>query len=248
MTATRPAVLFDIDGTLIDSNYFHTVAWWRALQDAGMDIAMSRVHHLIGMGSDQLLQELLGEEREGLSDAHARHYAPFKPDLRAFPGASDLLRAVSKRGVQVVLATSSKEEDLDVLLEKIDADDAIEDIVHGDMVRPPRREPAGPPQLGPGERAPAAAERPQGRPASRWFRPATFTAPAATAHRSNAASRPVATSPDRGATGSDEAAMVSMARPAVDGAVVGGTAVTGAVVVVGSVVVVEVVVTVSIGA
>jgi HAD superfamily hydrolase (TIGR01509 family) len=134
MTSTRPAVLFDIDGTLVDSNYFHTVAWWRALQDAGEDIPMSRIHHLIGMGSDQLLQELLGEERQGLSDVHAEHYSPFKPLLRAFPGASDLLRAVADRGVQVVLATSSKEEDLDTLTEKIGAGDAVGEIVHGDMV------------------------------------------------------------------------------------------------------------------
>ncbi|HEX2701475.1 MAG TPA: HAD family hydrolase [Acidimicrobiales bacterium] len=134
MTSTKPAVLFDIDGTLVDSNYFHTVAWWRALQEAGEDIPMSRIHHLIGMGSDQLLEELLGEEREGLSDAHARHYTPYKDDLRSFPGAAELLRAVSKRGVQVVLATSSKEEDIEALLSRIDADDAIDEIVHGGMV------------------------------------------------------------------------------------------------------------------
>jgi HAD superfamily hydrolase (TIGR01509 family) len=134
MPSTRPAVLFDIDGTLIDSNYFHTVAWWKALQEAGEDIPMSRIHHLIGMGSDQLLQELLGEEREGLSEVHAEHYKPYKPQLRAFPGASDLLKAVSGRGAQVVLATSSKEEDLEALLERIDAGDAVEEVVHGDMV------------------------------------------------------------------------------------------------------------------
>jgi phosphoglycolate phosphatase-like HAD superfamily hydrolase len=69
---TRPAVLFDIDGTLLDTNYFHTVSWWQALQEAGEDIAMARIHPLIGMGSDQLLQDLLGEEREGLSDVHAK--------------------------------------------------------------------------------------------------------------------------------------------------------------------------------
>lgn len=135
MTSNRPAVLFDIDGTLIDSNYFHTVAWWRALRDAGEDVPMSRIHHLIGMGSDQLLGELLGEEREGLSEAHAEHYGPFKPLLRAFPGTADLLRAVSKRGARVMLATSSKEEDLEALRAEIGADDAIDDVVHGDMVQ-----------------------------------------------------------------------------------------------------------------
>lgn len=134
MTSSGPAVLFDIDGTLIDSNYFHTISWWRALQDAGDDIAMARIHPLIGMGSDKLLDTLLGEEREGLSDVHSDYYKPYKELLHPFPQASALLREVSKRGVSVVLATSSKEEDLDKLKSTIDADDAIDDIVHGDMV------------------------------------------------------------------------------------------------------------------
>lgn len=136
MTSPRPAVLFDVDGTLLDTNYFHTIAWWRALRDEGEDIPMSRIHPLIGMGSDQLLEDLLGEEREGLSDVHAEYYKPYKEELlHAFPRAADLLAAVAKRGAQVVLATSSKEEDLDKLLDALGAeDDVIADIVHGDLV------------------------------------------------------------------------------------------------------------------
>lgn len=135
MTSTRPAVLFDIDGTLLDTNYFHSVSWWYALREAGEDIAMARIHPLIGMGSDQLLTELLGEEREGLSDLHGKYYKAYKGDLHAFPKAADLLAAVAGRGVQVVLATSSEEEDLDQLLEALGAgDDVISEIVHGDMV------------------------------------------------------------------------------------------------------------------
>ena len=135
MTASRPAVLFDIDGTLLDTNYFHAVSWWYALREAGEDIPMARIHPLIGMGSDQLLKELLGEEREGLSDIHARYYKPYKKDLHAFPKGADLLSAVAGRGVQVVLATSSKEEDLDELLSALGVeDDVISEIVHGDMV------------------------------------------------------------------------------------------------------------------
>jgi HAD superfamily hydrolase (TIGR01549 family) len=135
MTSTRPAVLFDVDGTLLDTNYFHTVSWWQALREAGEDIAMARIHPLIGMGSDQLLTDLLGEEREGYSDLHAKYYKAFKNDLHAFPKAPDLLAEVADRGAQVVLATSSKEEDLDKLLEALGAeDDVIAEIVHGDMV------------------------------------------------------------------------------------------------------------------
>ncbi len=135
MTSNLRAVLFDLDGTLLDTNYFHTVSWWKALCEAGEDIAMARIHPLIGMGSDQLLTELLGEEREGLSDLHAKYYTPYKKDLHAFPEAPDLLAAVARRGVQVVLASSSKEEDLDQLLEALGAEDGvISEIVHGDMV------------------------------------------------------------------------------------------------------------------
>src|SRR5215217_2028075 len=125
MTSSRPAVLFDIDGTLLDTNYFHSVSWWFALREAGEDIAMARIHPLIGMGSDQLLTDLLGEEREGLSDIHAKYYKPYKKDLHAFPGAAALLKAVSERDVQVVLATSSKEEDLDQLMEALGPDDDV---------------------------------------------------------------------------------------------------------------------------
>ena len=135
MTSTSPAVLFDIDGTLLDTNYFHSVSWWYALREAGEDIAMARIHPLIGMGSDQLLTELLGEEREGLSDLHSKYYKPYKKDLHAFPGAARLLEAVAERDVQVVLATSSKEDDLDQLLAALGAEDGvISEIVHGDMV------------------------------------------------------------------------------------------------------------------
>lgn len=134
MTDTRPAVLVDVDGTLVDTNWFHALSWWRTLQKAGHDIAMSRIHPLIGMGSDHLLTELLGEEPDGLSDAHTEEYKPFKKELHAFPGAADLLREVDKRGGRVVLATSSKKDDVGELREAIGADDAIDHVVTGDDV------------------------------------------------------------------------------------------------------------------
>ncbi len=135
MTSTRPAVLFDLDGTLLDTNYFHSVSWWYALREAGEDIPMSRIHPLIGMGSDQLLVDLLGEERVGLSDLHAKYYKPFKKDLHPFPKGAELMAEVARRGAQVVLATSSKEEDLEQLLEALGAEEGvISEIVHGDMV------------------------------------------------------------------------------------------------------------------
>jgi len=129
MPDDRPSVLVDVDGTLVDTNYFHAVAWWRAFQEIGEDVAMSRIHPLIGMGSDQLVHRLIGRESEEASDAHSRHYEEFKKEIKAFPEAAELLTELDRRGARVVLATSSDEEDLERLREAIGADDAIDGAV-----------------------------------------------------------------------------------------------------------------------
>ena len=129
MPADPPSILVDVDGTLVDTNYFHTVSWWRAFQDIGEQVPMSSIHPLIGMGSDQLVHRLLDRESEEASDAHSKQYEPFKDEIKAFPGAADLLRELSKRGARVVLATSSDEEDLERLREAVDADEAIDEAV-----------------------------------------------------------------------------------------------------------------------
>jgi HAD superfamily hydrolase (TIGR01509 family) len=134
MAQTPPAVLFDVDGTLVDTNWFHTLSWWRAFQKAGEDIAMARIHPLIGMGSDQMLEDLFGEERSDLKDGHTKGFEAFTDEIHAFPGAGDILREVHRRGGRVVLCTSSQKAHLEPMLEQIDADDAIDEIVNGDDV------------------------------------------------------------------------------------------------------------------
>lgn len=134
MSDPGPAILFDIDGTLVDTNYFHTLAWWRALCDAGEDIPMAEIHPLIGMGSDKMLDRLFGEERPGMSDAHSAQFEPFRREIRAFPAAGDLLVEVARRGTKVVLASSSKEEDLKEALEAVGAGEEITDVIHGGLV------------------------------------------------------------------------------------------------------------------
>lgn len=129
MTNDRPAILFDVDGTLLDTNYLHTVAWWRAFRDTGELVPMSRIHPLIGMGSEHLVHRLLGREDKEASDAHSRHFDALKDEITPFSDAADLLRELSGRGARVLLATSSDEEDLRRLREALAADDAIEDAV-----------------------------------------------------------------------------------------------------------------------
>jgi HAD superfamily hydrolase (TIGR01509 family) len=134
MPDDRPAVLFDVDGTLVDTNWFHTLAWWRVFQKQGVDIAMSRIHPLIGMGSDKLLVELVGEERMDLKDGHGEEFEPLMKEIHAFPKAAEILREVDKRGGRVVLCTSAKEDHLKPMLEALDAKDAVDEIVNADDV------------------------------------------------------------------------------------------------------------------
>ena len=124
--AIPKAVLFDIDGTLTDTNYLHLRAWRLAFVDAGLDgVASWRIHRMIGAGSGVLLHVLIGEERDDVKDGWRRHFEALKPEIRAFPGAADLLRAVAERGVTVVLATSSEPEDVEALVAAIGAGHAV---------------------------------------------------------------------------------------------------------------------------
>ena len=126
----RPrAVLFDIDGTLTDTNYLHVRAWRQAFVDAGLDgVASWRIHRMIGAGSGVLMSELVGDERDDVKDGWRRHFDALKAEIRPFPHAAELLRAVADRGVTVVLATSSEPDDVDALVAAIGAGSAVSAI------------------------------------------------------------------------------------------------------------------------
>jgi HAD superfamily hydrolase (TIGR01549 family) len=117
------AVLFDIDGTLIDSNDAHARAWVAALAEAGYDVPFERIRPMIGMGGDRILPEVTGGLRDDSPEGQAlskRRMAIFFSRefdaLRATRGARALLEAVRARGARVVIATSAKKEELDRLL------------------------------------------------------------------------------------------------------------------------------------
>jgi HAD superfamily hydrolase (TIGR01509 family) len=125
--ARRSGVLLDVDGTLVDTNYLHTLAWSRALVDAGEWAPMHAIHRLVGMGGDQLVPELLGHDNPDAAEARSRRYGELIGAARAFPGAADLVREVHRRGLAAVLATSSPDDELDVLLGLL----AIEEVLDG---------------------------------------------------------------------------------------------------------------------
>ena len=126
----RSGVLFDVDGTLVDTPYLHAVCWSEALRQSGHPVPMATVHRAIGMGSDELLDHLLGKDRdrsedEQLDTAHLTLYKQFWGRLLPLPGAVDLLRRCSGLGLDTVLASSASEEELAALCSALDADDAI---------------------------------------------------------------------------------------------------------------------------
>ena len=130
----RAGVLFDVDGTLVDTNYLHTLAWSRAFRDAGEWAPMNAIHRLIGMGGDRLVTELLGHECAAAVEARPHHYKELVSDIRVFPQAAVLLRALHNDGLAVVLATSAPTDELEILRKAIDADDVIDGQTTSDDV------------------------------------------------------------------------------------------------------------------
>jgi HAD superfamily hydrolase (TIGR01509 family) len=129
VTAARPAVLFDVDGTLVDSNYLHVHAWYRAFHELGIDIEAWRIHRSIGMDGSTLVASLADraddDTRSRLKDLHSQYYREMAPLLRRLPGARELLEAVDGLGLQIVLATSAPEDELAILRKVLASDDLI---------------------------------------------------------------------------------------------------------------------------
>jgi HAD superfamily hydrolase (TIGR01509 family) len=138
---TGSGVLVDVDGTLVDSNYHHTIAWSRALRDHGCNARLAAIHRLVGMGSSQLLETLIGRSDEKIAESWRTHFDEFLPEVLVLERAAELLRSMHDRGLTLVLATSSPEDLLDVLRAKIDADDAVDFVVTADDIRTAKPEP-----------------------------------------------------------------------------------------------------------
>ena len=133
MGVTRSVIaVLDIDGTLIDSNYQHALAWYRALRSVGETFPVWQLHRLIGMGGDQLVTAVGGEDLERRVGEQAREQQGREADalldeMAPLPGARDLLVAVKERGHRVVLASSGKQRHVDAFLDKLDARDIADD-------------------------------------------------------------------------------------------------------------------------
>lgn len=140
------AVLFDIDGTLVDSNFLHVHAWVRAFHQADHPVDAWRIHRSIGMGSGLLLDDLLGEETaarigDQVKEAHSAGYAELADLQRVFPGARELVRAVAGHDARTVLATSAAPAELERLRRVLDLDDVVTGITSDQDVEDAKPEP-----------------------------------------------------------------------------------------------------------
>ncbi|MFD4245382.1 HAD family hydrolase [Streptomyces sp. NPDC058525] len=133
------AALFDVDGTLADTNHLHVACWWEALRQAGHPVATHDIHRAIGLQGGDLLARLLGDDRDtgeddALGAAHDTLYGTYFDRLPGLDSAAELLRELDRRGWRVVLVTSASGTELAALRRAVDADDAITAATSADDV------------------------------------------------------------------------------------------------------------------
>ncbi|MFD3696871.1 HAD family hydrolase [Streptomyces sp. NPDC058646] len=138
-TVTNRAALFDVDGTLTDTNHLHITCWWEALRQAGHQVPMHAIHRAVGLPGEDLLDHLLDADRDRTGDdrmsaAHDTLYATYFDRIAPLDSAAGLLRALSRAGWRVLLVTSAKDRELDALRTAIGADDVITDTATSDDV------------------------------------------------------------------------------------------------------------------
>ena len=140
------AALLDVDGTLIDSNYHHALAWYRAFRQHGIVLPVWRLHRHVGMGGDQFVPALVGEdvdEEKGddIRAARGEAYAQLIGEVEPLEGARDLIVDLKERGFTTLLASSSPQDELDRYLDLLDARELADGWTTDDDVEATKPEP-----------------------------------------------------------------------------------------------------------
>ncbi len=140
------AVIFDIDGTLVDTNYQHALAWYRAFRHEGIVMPIWRIHRAIGIGSDRVVEMLAGEEVEArlgetLRDAQGPLYQEMIDEVEPMKGAHELLRDLKRAGHPVILASSAEEDEAEHYIELLDAREFVDGYTTSADVRASKPEP-----------------------------------------------------------------------------------------------------------
>jgi HAD superfamily hydrolase (TIGR01549 family) len=124
--------IIDIDGTLVDTNYHHAIAWYRAFRAHGFVVQLWRIHRHIGMGGDQLVAALIGEDAdrehgEGIRDAEKQAYMALIDEVAPLEGARELIVDLTQREHTVILASSAKPDEVEHYVDLL----VVRDLVHG---------------------------------------------------------------------------------------------------------------------
>jgi HAD superfamily hydrolase (TIGR01509 family) len=139
----RPALLFDLDGTLVDSVYQHVLAWHEALEEMGLSLAVWRIHRRIGMSGGLLIQalgreighRLTREQAQMLQEKHSAAFERYKGAIQPLPGARELLRQLSDAGVAYAIATSGRREGAQPAIDKLEVRPEVPIITRNEVER-----------------------------------------------------------------------------------------------------------------
>jgi HAD superfamily hydrolase (TIGR01549 family) len=141
-----PAAILDVDGTLVDTNYHHAIAWYRAFRQSGVLLPIWRIHRHIGMGGDQLVKALGGEQLENeqgddIRAAESVLYGELMSEVEPLEGARELIEDLKGSGHAVVLASSAKKHEVEHYLDLLDARELADDWTTSDDVEATKPEP-----------------------------------------------------------------------------------------------------------
>ena len=141
-----PAAILDVDGTLVDTNYHHAIAWYRAFRQNGILLPIWRIHRHIGMGGDQLVEAVGSEqlENEKVDDIRAAEsvlYGELMSEVEPLEGARELIEDLKESAHAVVLASSAKQHEVEHYLDLLDARELADDWTTSDDVEATKPEP-----------------------------------------------------------------------------------------------------------
>jgi HAD superfamily hydrolase (TIGR01549 family) len=141
-----PAAILDVDGTLVDTNYHHAIAWYRAFRQSGVLLPIWRIHRHIGMGGDQLVnalgdEQLENEKGDDIRAAESVLYGELMSEVEPLEDARELIEDLKESGHAVVLASSAKKQEVDHYLDLLDARELADDWTTSDDVEATKPEP-----------------------------------------------------------------------------------------------------------
>jgi HAD superfamily hydrolase (TIGR01549 family) len=142
----KPAAILDIDGTLIDTNYQHALAWSRAFTQFEIVLPIWKIHRAIGMGGDHMIEALCGKDKDAelgdaIRDAESEQYQALIDEVKPVAGARDFILDLKKRGHPVVLASSAKEKEVEHYLDLLDCRGSIDSWTTSDDVENTKPDP-----------------------------------------------------------------------------------------------------------